>query len=116
MLTQFYKDMQAWVAAGCPPHKAFQKRTGLCDNLVQWLHQQEKLDVSLFTQMRNQFREAGKNIYFPFNDTSFNENTSYRVEAEAGLCYTNKQRLDWIKHHATTRLSARKRHELRPVK
>ncbi len=95
MLTQFYKEMQAWVDAGCPPHKAFQKRTGLCDNLVRWCNQQEKSNQSLFTQMRNQFREAGKNLYFPFN-----ENTSYTVEAEAGLCYTNKQRLDWIKRHA----------------
>ena len=95
MLTQFYKDMQTWVDAGCPPHNVFTRREGLCDNLVQWLHQQEKLNLSLFTQLRNQFREAGKNIYFPFN-----ENTSYCVEAEAGLCYTNKQRLDWIKHHA----------------
>ena len=95
MLTQFYKEMQAWVDAGCPPHKAFQKRTGLCDNLVQWCNHQQKSNLTLWFQMQNQFREAGKNIYFPFN-----ENTSYPVEAKAGLCYTNKQRLDWIKQHA----------------
>ena len=100
MLTQFYKDMQAWVDAGCPPHSALTKTQGLCDNLVRWCNQQ-KSELTLYTQMRNQmrnqFKEAGKNIYFPFN---FDENTSYPVEAEAGLCYTNKQRLDWIKQHA----------------
>ncbi len=95
MLTQFYKEMQAWVDAGCPRHSVFTSREGLCDNLVRWCNQQEKSNQSLFTQMRNQFREAGKNLYFPLN-----ENTSSTVEAEAGLCYTNKQRLDWIKRHA----------------
>ncbi|WCD56038.1 hypothetical protein [Caulobacter phage BL198] len=29
---QFYRDMLAWIEAGCPDHQRFRKSSGLCSN------------------------------------------------------------------------------------
>jgi hypothetical protein len=97
MLTQFYKDLLAWVDAGCPPHKAFQKRTGLCGNLIWWCKDSACDKTHPIYEMQNQFREAGKNLYFPFN---YGHDEHYAIEYALNTLFHNKQRLDWIKRHA----------------
>ena len=95
MLTQFYKEMQAWVDAGCQRHPLFIIRVGLCGNLAKWDSEHK---TQLYEAQLTQFKSAGLNIAHPFDC-----NISYfERERERYLLYKNPKRLDWIKRHANS--------------
>ncbi len=108
MLTQFYKEMQAWVDAGFPTG-SLSTSYGLCTNLrvYVWANRRDltprEVDdriLQLLGEMQDQFRAAGLDPVYPFN-VDFADSD---VESISSTKYTNPKRLDWIKRHATTYL------------
>jgi len=109
MLTQFYKDMQAWVDAGCPAGR-LSTSYGLCNNLrvYVWVNRHDltskEVDdriLQLAGEMQKQFVTEGLDPVYPFN-VDFADFADSYVESISGTKYTNPKRLDWIKRHATT--------------
>lgn len=105
MLTQFYKDMQAWVDAGCPTG-SLSPSYGLCTNLRVYVWADRGLTprevddriLQLAGEMRDQFSAADLDPVYPFNEGFADSD----IESISCTKYTNPKRLDWIKHHATT--------------
>jgi len=93
MLTQFYKEMQAWVDAGCPDHAIFRRNLGLCGNLSNWdfVYQTELYEVQ-----RDKFLSVSLSENYPFNLNK----VEWEKEQADNTLFHNKQRLDWIKQHA----------------
>ena len=105
MLTQFYKDMQAWVDAGCPTG-SFSSSYGLCTNLRVhvWANRGSTSEVELHDrilqlagEMRDQFSAAGLDPVYPFNEGF----ADFDLESISCTKYTNPKRLDWIKRHVS---------------
>lgn len=103
MLTNFYRDLQAWIDAGCPepnPH-FFRKRRGLCANLDAWCEKQHDLSYEqwrvLDLELTSSFQEAGLDICYPFNEGS---RMQFREEAYDLAMYENPKRLEWVRNHA----------------
>lgn len=94
MLSDFYKDLKAWIDEGCPTHPIFDHTTGLCSNLQYW-QICKNLRPSL-VELVNQFYGAGLDDIYPFNPAS-----DYSLERRRGETYKNKARLKWVKDHAS---------------
>jgi len=106
MLTQFYKEMQAWVDAGCPTG-SLSTTHGLCTNLraYVWANRGSTPMVELHDrydklsqEMQKQFVAEGLDPVYPFN-VGF---ADFDIESISCTKYQNPKRLDWIKRHATT--------------
>ena len=103
MLTQFYKEMQAWVDAGFPTG-SLSTTHGLCTNLrihvweTRGITPREVEDriLQLAGEMRDQFVAEGLDPVYPFNGGF----ADFDLESISCTKYTNPKRLDWIKQHA----------------
>ena len=111
MLTQFYKEMQAWVDAGLPKVSFFSKSFGLCTNLRCFCWKQFEPSISpdkhqecadkhqeCAEALRKQFLDEHLDTDYPFNVSA----SEFVCETEQDTKYTNPKRLEWIKRHATT--------------
>lgn len=81
-LKQFYREMQAWIDAGCPEHEAFHTDYGLCFNLELWSHFDHDLNAELRDSIGTEY---------PFNNDSGED---YFSEIHH---YKNPARLAWVK-------------------
>ena len=95
MLTQFYKEMQAWVDAGCPDHAIFRRNLGLCGNLSNWDFT-HRTEPELYEVQRDKFLSVSLSEDYPFNLNI----VEWELEQADNALYTNPKRLDWIKRHA----------------
>lgn len=89
-LKQFYREIQAWIDAGCPEHDVFYKDDGICIQLELWPSYHEDLS----SKMKQSFRMSGLDEVYPFNEGSPED---YLAEEDY---YKNPARLAWIKEHA----------------
>lgn len=90
-LQQFYNAYAAWLDAGAPDGQPFVRHTGLCINLHKFGGNRDVLK-----EMSSQFKEAGLDEDYPFNDNS----ESYYRETYLDEIYLNPKRIDWVRYHA----------------
>ena len=95
-LSDFYRDLQAWIDAGRPVHALFSHLYGLCTNLAVWSTHHGLNRFQMRDELSAQFEEAGLDSTYPFNPHS-----GYWAETERGETWKNEQRLAWVKNHAT---------------
>jgi hypothetical protein len=98
MLKLYYAAILAWIMAGYPEdneHK-FSVKTGLCDNLFNFLEQKtaiDRFDNGFYRELQKSFRDAGLEPVYPFDDYAGCE---YFRDANNGTLYENPARLSWI--------------------
>jgi len=90
-LKAFYKDMQAWITSGMQTHQ-FRQDRGLCSNVVAIYCREmpRKARDEVFFELEAQFKDAGLNDDFPFNNGDLNEFTDEHKR------YENPARLAWV--------------------
>lgn len=93
-LKGFYKAYHAWIIAGAPDGKPFNRMYGLCSNLGDWCD----WDGTLIRQMKNQFADAGLHLTYPFDGVSLD--TEYLHEASRKTMHLNPARIKWVEEHA----------------
>lgn len=95
-IAQFYREIQAWIDAGCPRHAVFSKSLGLCASVYNWAAKQFSHIVknNICDELDIQFIDAGLEDFFPFNNCDFYHEAAYEA------LYNNPARLAWIKAHA----------------
>lgn len=102
MLTRFYQEYLAWVEAGAPTeYGSFKPYWGLCSNLQVFSFAAAQDDirepcVDYCEELSDQFRDAGLHPEVPFNTSRHD----YSDETSEHLCYTNEERLAWVRKHA----------------
>lgn len=94
-LHQFYLDLLAWIATGCPHCREFSRFYGLCTNVRWWADDHDLSSDATVEAMRDTFVLAGLSRDTPFNPSK----EAYIHEVHAGY-FTNPARLAWIKAHA----------------
>ena len=106
ILKQFYKDLQAWIDAGFPVHRSFKIERAVCSQLIAYIkdagHYGYIRDVTR-EELKREFREAGLDTIYPFNQVPENENDlgkSYNKEFARETFYFNEARLNWIWEHS----------------
>jgi hypothetical protein len=92
LLTNFYKDLQAWLDAGMPAHPVFNKKRALCASLSVWSSDSCSMQRSLAAQ----FKRAKLCPVFPFNKPA----RDYHTECFNSTVYDNVERLAWVKQQA----------------
>lgn len=104
LLTEYYRSVQNWINKGCPIGKPYYQ-VGLCLNVAVFARDKfeqnypnivKSTQTKLHHEMIIQFRGAGLNTVFPFND----DIRGVQIEQDEGTAYKNVQRLDWIRNHA----------------
>ena len=96
-LKQFYLEMYHWINNKECKYK-FSPTVGMCCNLHRYAvasNVQPPQRTKLMDMLSGQFINAGLNEDFPFND-----GFKYKYDNEVDK-YSNQQRIDWIKKHAT---------------
>lgn len=88
-LKAFYKAYAAWLDAGAPQHKPFDRTYGLCFVLEEF----SACDYDLLEEMRQQFTDAGLCWEFPFDKC-----LSAYVEDDNK--HLNPARVAWVRKHA----------------
>ena len=96
-LDKFYQEFQAWIDCQYPRHEIFTPYCGLCYNARRWAWAHNESGVEASLALKEQFRQAGLNEEFPFNEGMFH----FDFEARNNKLYTNQQRLKWVAEHAT---------------
>lgn len=99
LLTQFYRELQAWIDAGTPHERPFSVYPGICVNLWEFARLNKityKRAEELEGELQDQFERAGLDKSFPFN---FGDD-DYRYESDNGSRWKNSDRLEWIRKHA----------------
>lgn len=90
-LKQFCIELNAWIEAGCPEHKIFKIRDGICWNYSNWIHPNDQ--YSFFpsdTPLR-----AFLGSTYPFSGGY----ELFQIEQDSRTLYKNPARLAWIKEH-----------------
>jgi len=101
-LREFYRDVKRIVNSksdNAPSWFSFNE--GLCRNLKKWCDYKKtgyKEYNRLRFRMQTQFIKAGYNNILPFNVNLFSH--SFIQECNAGKCYKNPYRLEWIRKHS----------------
>lgn len=91
-LKQFYRELQAWIEAGCPEGSPFETCQPICDNLMDWECENDTNGVGEL--IREQFEAAGLHPHYPFDKSA-------DIFGKDGVNhYENPARLAWIKAHA----------------
>jgi hypothetical protein len=85
-LKQFLSDYLAWVEAGAPPSKPFERGYGLCSNTYHWDGDWTHLGGELDTL----FAEDGLDEDYPFGEAA------YAAAIEADTQHLHQPRIDWI--------------------
>lgn len=105
LLSSFYDAMYQWIAEDCPTNTEstdkppFTIAVGLCTNLTNFcnfLNLEFKMCDLLHYEMRTQFKDAGLNAMYPFNESI----RAYMPESDEDR-YTNPARIAWIIEHTT---------------
>lgn len=100
-LREFYKEVLAWVEAGCPEHKSFYKSGALCVLLCNWHHNR-----GVFHRLMYDYRKLKAKQADLFRDENGCENMfpfgveAYRLGALARNHYTNPKRLAFLRKQA----------------
>lgn len=96
LYSRFYSALQSWIDSGCPYENSygFYRGIGICSNLEGFALRENLSNYQirfLLADLRSQFKSAGLDHIFPFN-----QNTDYNKEKNK---YTNLPRLAWILSH-----------------
>lgn len=101
LLTQFYRELQAWIDAGTPHDGPFSIFSGICNNL--WMFARLHSDTisdnraeELELELQEQFALAGLATDYPFNI----DGDDYSCEADNRSRWKNPDRLEWVLKHA----------------
>ena len=90
-LKSFYKDLQAWITSGMQTPQ-FRQDRGLCRNLVAIYCREMPYEArdEVYLELEAQFKDAGLNDDFPFNNGDLEEFTNEHKR------YENPARLAWV--------------------
>lgn len=90
-LKAFYKDLQAWIDGGMQTHQ-FRQDRGLCSNLVAIYCREMPYEArdEVYLELEAQFKDAGLDDDFPFNNGDLDEFTNEHKR------YENPARLAWV--------------------
>lgn len=103
LLTWFYNDYAQWIANGANEDNpfSFTRGTGLCNNIVHWVHTKSFLalfsvsPIKVQRELWDQFYEDGLSLPAPFN----NSDAPYWMECLAECCHENEDRNNWVNDH-----------------
>lgn len=96
LLTRFYNDWHRWRIEGAKEHPVFNGQTSLCLFIPDWLkfHNVDRDHWSpMDLEMEEQFRAAGLDECFPFNEGN---QERWISEREIGKCHLNPRRIMWV--------------------
>lgn len=88
-LQQFYNDYAAWLDAGAPEGRPFDRGYGLCHNLGKFA------DRDAHIEMTRQFEAAGLDIDYPFTGRY-----QFETDFDNETMHLNPKRIQWVKDHA----------------
>lgn len=103
ILQKFYDEIGEWILSGCPEGREF-GNTGLCSNLRTFMYNNRKThpwerERAVEIELEYQFREAGLNPEYPFDDAL---GSSYRSAMWDRKLYDNPLRYQWVFDHMSS--------------
>ena len=93
-LGEFYLAYLAWLVAGAPHNKVFDRRTGLC-SAIDFL---DNHTLNLGAELTQQFIAAGLDTVYPFNTDGKGDH--YSEETKTKTAHLNPKRIAWVEHQA----------------
>lgn len=97
-LSNFYYDLYNWIYEYKFDEKEypfFRRNWGLYYNLYSWCRYVGVGEKELVDELHISFIEAGLAENYPFNKSL----QAFFIEKDHGKCYSNPERLKWIKKH-----------------